>query len=39
MPIINEAGTAVNTSLFLDEDDMSSNSATKGVTLNQLKRM
>ena len=35
--IINEAGTAVNTSLFLDEDDMSSNSATKGVTQQSVK--
>ena len=35
--IINEAGTAVNTSLFLDEDDMSSNSATKGVTQQSIK--
>ena len=35
--IINEAGTAVNRSLFLDEDDMSSNSATKGVTQQSVK--
>ena len=35
--IINEAGTAVITSLFLDEDDMSSNSATKGVTQQSVK--
>ena len=36
--IINEDGTAVNTSLFLDEDDMSSNSATKGVTQQSIKK-
>jgi cytoskeletal protein CcmA (bactofilin family) len=35
--IINEAGTAVNTSLFLDEDDMASDSATKGVTQQSVK--
>ena len=35
--IINEAGTAVNTTLFLDEDNMSSNSATKGVTQQSVK--
>ena len=35
--IINEAGTSVNTSLFLDEDDMSTNSATKGVTQQSVK--
>ena len=35
--IINEAGTAVNTTLFLDEDDMASNSATKGVTQQSVK--
>jgi len=35
--IINEDGTAVNTTLFLDEDDMSSNSATKGVTQQSVK--
>ena len=35
--IINEAGTAVNTTLFLDEDDMTSNSATKGVTQQSVK--
>ena len=35
--IINEAGTAVNTTLFLDEDDVSSNSATKGVTQQSVK--
>ena len=35
--IINEAGTAVNTTLFLDEDDMSSDSATKGVTQQSVK--
>jgi hypothetical protein len=35
--IINEAGTAVNTSLFLDEDNMASNSATKGVTQQSVK--
>ena len=35
--IINEAGTAVNTSLFLDEDDMSSDSPTKGVTQQSVK--
>ncbi len=37
--IINEDGTAVNTSLFLDEDDMVSDSATKGVHNNQLRLM
>ena len=35
--IINEDGTAVNTSLFLDEDDMVSDSATKGVTQQSVK--
>ena len=35
--IINEDGTSVNTTLFLDEDDMSSNSATKGVTQQSVK--
>ena len=35
--IINAAGTAVNTSLFLDEDNMASNSATKGVTQQSVK--
>ena len=35
--IINEDGTAVNTSLFLDEDNMSSNSATKGATQQSIK--
>ena len=35
--VINEAGTAVNTTLFLDEDDMTSNSATKGVTQQSVK--
>jgi hypothetical protein len=35
--VINEAGTAVNTTLFLDEDNMSSNSATKGVTQQSVK--
>jgi hypothetical protein len=35
--IINEDGTAVNTSLFLDEDDMVSNSDTKGVTQQSVK--
>jgi hypothetical protein len=35
--IINEAGTAVNTSLFLDEDDMVSDSPTKGVTQQSVK--
>jgi len=35
--VINEAGTAVNTSLFLDEDDMSTDSATKGVTQQSVK--
>ena len=35
--VINAAGTAVNTTLFLDEDDMSSNSATKGVTQQSVK--
>ena len=35
--IINEDGTAVNTTLFLDEDDMSSDSATKGVTQQSVK--
>ena len=35
--IINEAGTAVNTTLFLDEDDMVSDSATKGVTQQSVK--
>src|SRR6056300_996205 len=35
--VINEAGTAVNTSLFLDEDDMVSDSATKGVTQQSVK--
>ena len=35
--IINEDGTAVNTTLFLDEDDMVSDSATKGVTQQSVK--
>jgi hypothetical protein len=35
--IINEAGTAVNTTLFLDEDNMASNSDTKGVTQQSVK--
>ena len=35
--IINEDGTAINTSLFLDEDDMVSDSATKGVTQQSVK--
>ena len=35
--IINEDGTAVNTTLFLDEDDMSTDSATKGVTQQSVK--
>ena len=35
--IINEAGTALKTTLFLDEDDMTSNSATKGVTQQSVK--
>ena len=35
--VINEAGTAVNTTLFLDEDDMSTDSATKGVTQQSVK--
>ena len=35
--IINEDGTEVNTSLFLDEDDMVSDSATKGVTQQSVK--
>jgi len=35
--IINEDGTAVNTSLFLDEDDMVSDSDTKGVTQQSVK--
>ncbi len=35
--IINEDGTAVNTSLFLDEDNMSSDSATKGATQQSIK--
>src|SRR5210317_1867533 len=35
--IINEDGTAVNTSLFLDEDDMVSDSPTKGVTQQSVK--
>ena len=35
--VINEAGTAVNTTLFLDEDNMASNSATKGVTQQSVK--
>jgi len=35
--VINEDGTAVNTSLFLDEDDMVSDSATKGVTQQSVK--
>ena len=35
--IINEDGTSVNTSLFLDEDDMSTDSATKGVTQQSVK--
>ena len=35
--IINEAGTAINTTLFLDEDNMASNSATKGVTQQSVK--
>ena len=34
--VINEAGTAVNTTLFLDEDDMSSNSATKDHAWNEI---
>lgn len=36
--IINEDGTAVNTTLFLDEDDMVSDSDTKGVTQQSVKR-
>ena len=35
--VINEAGTAVNTTLFLDEDNMASDSATKGVTQQSVK--
>src|SRR5210317_2345153 len=35
--VINEDGTAVNTSLLLDEDDMVSDSATKGVTQQSVK--
>jgi hypothetical protein len=35
--IINEDGTSVNTTLFLDEDDMSSDSPTKGVTQQSVK--
>ena len=35
--IINEAGTAINTTLFLDEDDMVSDSDTKGVTQQSVK--
>jgi len=35
--IINEAGTELKTTLFLDEDDMTSNSATKGVTQQSVK--
>ena len=35
--IINEAGTELKTTLFLDEDNMSSNSATKGVTQQSVK--
>ncbi len=35
--VINEAGTALNTTLFLDEDNMASNSATKGVTQQSVK--
>ena len=35
--IINEDGTAINTSLFLDEDNMSSDSATKGATQQSIK--
>jgi hypothetical protein len=35
--VINAAGTALNTTLFLDEDDMTSNSATKGVTQQSVK--
>ena len=35
--IINEDGTEVNTSLFLDEDDMVSDSDTKGVTQQSVK--
>lgn len=35
--IINSTGTALNTTLFLDEDNMTSNSATKGVTQQSVK--
>ena len=35
--LINEAGTALNTTLFLDEDNMASDSATKGVTQQSVK--
>ena len=35
--IINSDGTAVNTSLFLDEDTMTSDSATKGATQQSIK--
>ena len=35
--IINEDGTQVKTTLFLDEDDMATNSATKGVTQQSVK--
>jgi hypothetical protein len=35
--IINEAGTELKTTLFLDEDNMASNSATKGVTQQSVK--
>lgn len=35
--VINEDGSAVNTTLFLDEDDMVSDSATKGVTQQSVK--
>ena len=35
--IINSTGTALNTTLFLDEDNMTSNSDTKGVTQQSVK--
>jgi hypothetical protein len=35
--VINEDGSSLNTDLFLDEDDMTSDSATKGVTQQSVK--
>jgi len=35
--LINEDGSSLNTDLFLDEDDMTSDSATKGVTQQSVK--